>query len=107
MLIRDIERSRGDTLRHGFNFGKIDISMWTDFTFVVDPSRSPINSDNNVMSVTGQFVTDGTDSRMFFVPTGTVAPGRYYYEAQAVDANGEKYTFAKGAYTVTQDLNKN
>ena len=56
--------------------------------------------------MTGALSTDGKDGRASFTPLGTLAVGKHYYDAQALDSNGEKITFAEGEYKVTQDRAK-
>lgn len=108
--IFNIERRRGDTRRHTFqikNGGQpVDISSWSNFRMVVDPSSGPSGADNNVDSISGVLLTDGTDGRVFFVPSESVAPGRYHYDASATDSNSEVITFAAGRYEVIQDIAK-
>ena len=107
----DIERKRGDTRRHVFtikdNTGAVvDISSWTNFSLAVDPEPDPSDALNNVDNITGSFVTDGTDGKVYFVPTESVPPESYFYDAQADDANSEKITFAEGKYKIDQDIDK-
>jgi hypothetical protein len=106
----DIARKRGDTRRLIFAIQDsgvaVDISAWTSFVLTVDPSKAPADTSANLEQMTGALTTDGTDGRVHFIPSGTIAPGAYYYDAQALDANGEKYTFAQGKYKVTQDITK-
>lgn len=108
--ILNVSIKRGDTQRHFFTLkaGKapIDISSWTTFVLTVNTEKAPANTDNQVGSIAGQFVTDGTDGRISFTPPGTWAVGDYFYDAQAIDANGEKITFVEGSYKVQQDITK-
>ncbi len=106
----DIERSRGDTKRIPFTFVNsgeaIDISGWTDFKLTVDTSSEPTDDTANIGQLTGSLLTDGTDGKVYFVPTGTWDIGEYFYDAQALDSNSEKTTFVKGAYNIIQDITK-
>jgi len=56
--------------------------------------------------MTGIITSGGLDGRVHFIPSGTIAAGRYFYDAQALDSNNEKFTFAAGRYTVIQDITK-
>jgi hypothetical protein len=106
----DIERKRGDTRRMVFVIrdggAAVDISGWTAFKLTVDPNKSPADGTTKLEEMTGALTTGGTDGRVHFIPSGTIVPGSYYYDAQALDANGEKITFSEGKYKVTQDITK-
>ena len=41
-----------------------------------------------------------------FTPNGLIPVGEYFFDVQAVDANGGKITIAKGGYSVEQDITK-
>lgn len=106
-----IEVKRGDTRRHAFRIKDtadtvIDISGWTGFLLTIDPSNKPADNSANIEQMTGTLVTDGTDGRVYFVPAGTAPVGKYSYDCQALDDNGEKVTFAEGKYVVEQDITK-
>ncbi|MBV1960322.1 MAG: hypothetical protein KUG48_01790 [Oleibacter sp.] len=106
-----IEKKRGDTKRHVFILkdaegGLIDISSWSNFKLTVDPQKLPSDSSANIFQINGSLITDGTDGQVGFTPPGSAAPGRYFYDAQADDSNGEKITFAEGGYKITQDITK-
>ncbi len=107
----NITRKRGDTRRIIFVVSDalgnlVDISLWTNFLLTVDPSKVPTDDTANVMQLTGVFITDGTDSKIGFTPTGATAIGSYYYDVQALDANGEKITISEGKYKLKQDITK-
>lgn len=106
----DITVKRGDTRRHIFtindNGSPVDISAWTLFSLAVNSERNPTDTSNEIGTITGALITDGTDGRVGFTPTGLWPVGNYYYDAQALDANGEKITFVEGKYTIEQDRNK-
>ena len=109
-----IKRKRGDTRRIVFKIkdgdGAIpDISGWTAFLLTVDPSKDPIDATANLFQATGAIISDGTggtEARVGFTPPGTTEAGDYFYDAQALDANSEKVTFAEGSYKLTQDITK-
>lgn len=108
----DIERTRGDTQRIILKITDdatglpADISSWSDFKLTVDPSKDPEDGTTKVEEMTGALAGAGTDGRVYFIPSGATAAGKYYYDAQALDANAEKYTFAKGKYVLIQDITK-
>ncbi len=109
----NIEKKRGDTKRHTFTVYKPDgltvenVSSWSVFLLTIDPEKRPLDATNNLSQIAGAITTDGSDGKISFVPSGTVSIGKYYYDAQAFDGNGEKTTFAEGRYKITQDITKN
>lgn len=84
----------------------VNISGWTLFKLTVDPNKAPADNTTKVEEMNGIITSGGADGRVHFIPSGTIPPGSYYYDAQAIDANGEKYTFAAGKYKVIQDITK-
>ena len=106
----DIERKRGDTRRLVFVIKSggvaVDISGWTLFKLTVDPSKAPADDTTKLEQMTGAITSGGTDGRVHFIPAGSIAAGKFFYDCQATDGNGEKVTFAEGKYTVTQDITK-
>jgi hypothetical protein len=111
IAVINIERKRGDTKRLTFTVkdaagAVVDISAWTSFLLTIDPAKNPTDNSNNLGQLTGSFTTDGTDGKVYFVPTGTIADGNYFYDAQALDSAGEKCTFVEGKYKLTQDITK-
>jgi len=107
----NIAIKRGDTKRHTFNIKDdaglvVDLSAWTAFVMAVNPSNKPEDAALEVGKIAGALTTDGTDGRCSFVPPGDWAVGKYYYDVQAIDANGDKLTFADGRYTIEQDIAK-
>jgi hypothetical protein len=101
----DIERKRNDTRRIIFKIN-VDISLWTAMLFTVTSISKPVDDTTKIAQFTGSFVTDGTDGRVFFTTNGLVPIGKSFYDAQALDENGEKITFAEGNYVITQDRTK-
>lgn len=108
----DLERTRGDTQRIILEISDTktgeptNISGWTAFKLTVDPSKAPVDAASKLEEMVGAITSGGADGLVHFIPTGTIAPGKYFYDAQALDSNGEKYTFAKGKYVVIQDITK-
>jgi len=106
-----IERKRGDTKRIVFQLQNkdktpFDISSWTEFTLTVDPDQAPVDDTTKLMEVTGFIIPPGTDGKVAFTPPDILDAGRYYYDAQGLDDNLEKFTFAEGPYILTQDITK-
>jgi hypothetical protein len=110
VTVADITRKRGDTRRITFVITQdgvpLNIAAWSGFRMTIDPSKAPADSSTLVEQLVGEQSTNGADGKMFFISTGTIAPGKYYYDCQALDDNGEKVTFAEGKYTVSQDITK-
>ena len=105
----DINRKRGDTRRISFEIISegvaVDISTWTSFLLTVDPSKAPDDDTTKLEQMNG-VISNGPSGRVHFVPSGTIAVGKWFYDCQAIDDNGEKVTFAEGKYNVTQDITK-
>lgn len=107
----DITRTRGDTQRIVFIISDssgqpVNIGAWTAFKMSVDPQKAPEDDSAMLEQMTGAISSGGADGRVHFVPVGTIPAGKYFYDAQALDSNGEKYTFAAGKYNVNQDITK-
>lgn len=108
----DITRTRGDTQRIVLVISDkatgqpVNIAAWTSFKMSVDPSKTPEDDSAMLEQMNGTILSGGLDGRVYFVPAGTIPAGKYFYDAQAVDSNGEKYTFAAGKYNVIQDITK-
>lgn len=109
--IIDIVKKRGDTRRHTFVIKDasgvaVPINSWSAFALSIHTVKKPTDITTQVEKITGALTTAGADGRVHFVPSGTLAIGKYYYDAQGLDANGEKITFVEGKYTVEQDKAK-
>ena len=107
----DITRKRGDTRRHTFTIKDkdgniVDISSWSAFVLAVNSDSEPSDVTNEIGKITGALTTDGSDGKVHFIPPGTWAVESYFYDAQALDANGEKVTFVEGKYKIEQDIAK-
>ncbi len=105
-----IKCRRGDTRRHVFTISAadgsaIDISLWGNFRLHINTEREP-DANPPSESIVGQLVSDGTDGQVYFTPAGTLAIGTYFYDAEALDNNSERVTFAWGSYIVSQDITK-
>lgn len=108
--IININRKRGDTRALVFviqiDGTLIDISLWTTFLLTVTSIKNPPDDSTKVFQLAGTFVTDGTDSKIAFVPAGTTDIGTYYYDVQAIDPAGGKFTLVEGKYKLSQDKTK-
>lgn len=107
----DLTPKRGDTRRHTFlikdaNGVVIPITNWTLFVLSIHTVKDPVDATTEEESIAGVLSTDGADGRVHFTPAGTLVVGKYYYDAQGLDENGEKTTFVEGKYTVDQDRAK-
>lgn len=106
-----IKRTRGDTARLVFTVKDskgvaVNISAWTAFTMTVDTAEYPVDNANNVSQMNGVLIGGGTEGRVYFVVDGTIPVGDYFFDIQAIDANSEKITIAKGGWIVEQDITK-
>lgn len=104
-------KKRGDTKRITLavkdeHATVIDISSWTNFLLTITSEKNPTDNTAQVAQLTGAFTTDGTDGKVYFVPSGTIPAGKYYYDVQAIDSNTEKTTILEGSYTIEQDRTK-
>lgn len=108
----DISCKRGDTKRHIFTISSsttnqpIDISGWKSFVLAVNEQKAPEDTSTEIGQLSGFFTTDGTDGRVHFHPPGDWPTGKYFYDAQAVDSNDEKFTFVQGRYNIIEDIAK-
>lgn len=101
----NIDRKMLDTKRITFELngkkGSVRITSWTQFQLEVFAKDATTGVRTTQGTVTGALETTGVDGRLYFVPTGAIPRGSYFYEARAVDTNGELGTFAAGTYIVT------
>jgi hypothetical protein len=112
IAVIDIEKKRGDTRRMTFKVIDVEtkqvvpIGGWTNFLMTLTSVKTPTDDTSKVAQFTGALSTDGSDGRVYFSPAGTEGVGKYYYDCQALDSNGEKITFVEGQYKVAQDRTK-
>jgi len=109
--LNNITRKRGDNRRHVWTIKDkrgiiVPVNDWTAFSLTVDPNEFPVDNTANVDVISGALVSDGLDGKIYFTPSKTVPVGDYFYDAQAIDGNGETFTFSDGTYTVVQDRDK-
>jgi len=106
----NMNRKRGDTraivlvVQEGSV--NLDISGWTNFLLTVTTIKNPPDNTTEVFQVSGFFVSDGTDSKIAFIPPGTTDIGTYYYDIQGTDPAGGKLTIVEGKYKLAQDRTK-
>ncbi len=104
-----INRVRTDTRRIIFKIVSTvnptgeDIASWTGFQLIVDPSKAPTDNLANVATLTG-FIIDAASGRVGFTPIGDIPTGNYFYNAKAIDNNGEAITFARGNYNIIENI---
>lgn len=109
--VADIEIKRNDTRRHVFKIKdsetkeSIDITGWASFVLSIHTTKTPIDNTTEVESISGVIV-DAQNGRVGFTPSGNLSVGKYFYDAQGLDANGERITFVEGKYDVDQDRAK-
>ena len=108
--VSDIARKRGDTRRHTIkgtdDNGSHDLTGWSNFVMSIHTEKDPVDNSTEVEAINGSFITDGSDGRVGFTPSGTLPVGKYYFDVQCFDSNNEKYTVLEGKYTVSQDRGK-
>ena len=86
----------------------IDISTWT-LSMAVNTEKDPADTVNEIFSVAGVFVTDGTDGQISFTPPSTTldavaAPGAAFYDINRVTPS--KKTLVKGKVVFVMDIDK-
>lgn len=106
----NIVQKRGDNRRVIFTIQNedrlaIDITNWTAFVMTINSEKTPIDASNEITEQTGT-ILDGVNGKVAFPVDNTISVGYYYYDAQAVDHNGEIITFVEGQYIVRQDITK-
>lgn len=86
----------------------LDISSQT-FSMAVNLDKDPADVTNEIFSVAGVFVTDGTDGQVSFTPPpasldAVTAPGKAFYDVNRLTPN--KKTLVKGNVSFVQDVDK-
>lgn len=109
----DIEYARGDTIPVVLQFtGPVGFTWtgYTDIELTVNSELDPADNTTQIMQMTG--TPTGTNNDVSFVPpdqvtTNALIVDTYFYDVQALDAQGRKGTIIKGgAFIVIQDINK-
>lgn len=86
----------------------IDISGWT-LSMAVNTDKDPSGVVNEIFSVAGVFVTDGSDGKISFTPPATTldavtAPGKAFYDVNRITPS--KKTLVKGLVRFVMDVDK-
>ena len=86
----------------------IDISGWT-LSMAVNTEKDPSDVVNEIFSVVGVFVTDGTDGQISFTPPAmtldaVAAPGSAFYDVNRITPS--KKTLVKGKVVFVMDIDK-
>lgn len=86
----------------------VDISTWT-LRMAVNTDSNPVDTVNEIFSIAGEFVSDGTDGQISFTPPAnsldTVeAPGVAFYDVNRVTPSIK--TLLKGQVLFIQDIDK-
>lgn len=110
---KDVRWGRGDSDPKTFliksSLGVVqDISSWT-FKLTVNSERDPTDQVNEQFSLTGVFVTDGTDGLIAFTPTFSntdITPGKLFYDIERRIGGVSIKTLIKAACFIVQDLTK-
>lgn len=110
----DIAYKRGDSKPLIFvlkdsSGNAVDISSYTAPVLSVHNDAAPTGIMTEQFKVTGTFPGGGTDGKVSFVPLVTetdLTPEVYFYDAQILDAGGNKITFVEGSFTISQDRAK-
>jgi hypothetical protein len=111
----DITYKRGDSRPLVFvlsdkNTGTaLDLTGYTAPVLAVNSEAAPTDVTNELFKVTGVIDATPTTGRISFTPTTTNSdqtPGTYFYDAQVLDASGNKLTFVEGKFKITQDRAK-
>ncbi|MHA1859144.1 MAG: hypothetical protein ACTSUU_06835 [Candidatus Thorarchaeota archaeon] len=87
----------------------LDITGYTAPVQAVNTEQEPTDTTNQQFLVTGVIDADPTTGRISFTPTTTdtdLTPNTYFYDAQVLDALGNKLTFVEGEFVITQDIAK-
>jgi len=86
---------------------RLDITSYS-FKLTVDPSKAPVNSDNNLFTLTG-VITDASNGEVQFEPTSVQmdqTPATYYFDFEITDANGKTETAVLDKFKIVQDITK-
>jgi hypothetical protein len=110
----DRTRKRGDTYPDRFLFkdadgAAVDITGWTAFQLTINTEKLPADNTNEVLQLTGAITGAATLGVVEFAWLDIDAdqtPGTYYYDVQAIMANGKRKTWGPYKYVFTQDINK-
>ena len=109
----DICWARGDDDARVFTIknsagNPLDISSWT-LSMAVNRDLDPSGTTNEIFSVAGVFVTDGTDGKVSFTPPASSLDGVAANEIAYYDVNRltpSKKTLVKGKVQFIMDIDK-
>lgn len=109
----DRTRKRGDTYPDRFLFkdatgAAVDITGWTAFQLTINSEKTPSDATNQLLQLTGAITGAPTLGVVEFPWLDAQADhvGSYFYDVQAIMANGKRRTWGPYKYTFTQDINK-
>ena len=110
----DLEYKRGDSKPIVFVLKtggvELDLTGYTLPVLSVHSDKDPTDITTEIFKIAGTIPTPA-NGKIQFIPTtdGTGSdqlPEVYYYDAQVLDAAGNKVTFVEGQFKVTQDKAK-
>ena len=87
----------------------LDLTSYTSPVLAVNTLSEPPDDTTEVFKVVGTFDADRTTGKISFSPTtanSDQTPETYFYDAQVLDAAGQKLTFVEGDFVLTQDRAK-
>lgn len=109
----DICWARGDNDPRVFTIrdssgNPVDISTWT-LSMAVNLDQNPPDTADEIFSVAGVFVTDGTDGQVSFTPPAgsldaVTAPGQAFYDINRLTPSIK--TLVKGKVIFIMDIDK-
>lgn len=116
----DLEYKRGDSkpivfvLKDKATGNPLDLTGYTLPVLSVHNTKDPTDITTELFKIDGAGATipaPVTDGKIQFIPaedaTGSdQTPETYFYDAQVLDAAGNKCTFVEGAFKITQDKAK-
>lgn len=110
----DRTRKRGDTYKDRFLFKTpagtpVDLTGWTAFQLTINPDKAPADDSGQLLQLSGTIVSPPTNGAVEFTWLDADANqpiGSYFYDIQAIMADGKRRTWGPFKYVFTQDINK-
>lgn len=109
----DRTRKRGDTYPDRFLFkdatgAAVDITGWTAFQLTIDENKTPPDASTQLIQLSGAITGAPTLGVVEFAWLDADADhvGSFFYDVQAIMANGKRRTWGPYKYVFTQDINK-
>jgi hypothetical protein len=107
-------RKRGDTYPDRFLFkdadgAAVDLTGWTNFQLTINPEKTPVDDSGQLLQLTGAITGAATLGVVEFAwldADANQTPGTYWYDVQAIMANGKRRTWGPYKYIFAQDINK-